>query len=454
MKIGPKPAKRTPSFTTRRRAQSFRKNQRGVEPAEPDLPPVEMQGMLERKHELQSGGKKAPVRSWKPFYTVLCGQLLCFFKDVDDFAQKKAATAPVNILNAKCDRAEDYTKKKNVFRLVLLDGSEFLFLTGSKDSMNEWINKIAFHAALPPNLQLMSYDESMKINPQSPILDRSDANSSISSRTSSPDSQRRDSRASLNSAKSGGSGSNASSSLQTPQIAFLQKQKELREQENQQRLSHQQQQQQQQHMSTFHTPQSPTQEFYVLADKPPIPPRGVPPPVPQRQSSTENMLNNNVINNNNSTVQIRPKTSSGSSGSFNGNDHDNGNYTNAPRPFSHQPNTVIQRGVPVNGNNNNNGNGEDVWLRHSELRSSGWGQSRHEARPASLPVGGGPPANSNSGDMSALVLGRQQQQSAESSSESEASFIKGGGSKDSKDKKAGGSGMFRMFSKKKSKNHN
>ncbi|XP_065083239.1 spectrin beta chain, non-erythrocytic 1 isoform X3 [Ochlerotatus camptorhynchus] len=617
MKIGPKPAKRTPSFTTRRRAQSFRKNQRGNETTESDLPPVEMQGMLERKHELQSGGKKAPVRSWKPFYTVLCGQLLCFFKDVEDFAQKKAATAPVNILNAKCDRAEDYTKKKNVFRLVLLDGSEFLFLTGSKDSMNEWVNKIAFHASLPPNLQLMSYDESMKhtlgadgktvgglqINPQSPILDRSDANSSISSRTSSPDSQRRDSRGSLNSAKSGGSGSNASSTLQTPQINFLQKQKELRELENQQRLSQQQQQQQQQpqqqqhqHMSTFQAPQSPTQEFFGLADKPPIPPRGVPPPVPQRQSSNENMLNNNN-NNSNSTVQIRPKTSSGSSGSFNGNDYDNGNYTNATRPFSHQPNSANQRGVPVNGNQNNNGNGngEDVWLRNSESRSSeipvpplpatspplstfsplkppsgyqhhhhhqqlhqkqlhmqdqfikrereqtgnnnyvgsnsylkmssptgresnnnnnnvsrttwhhhlptttvpgsnggmeyhppinngsntfgnninldgyasGWGQARHEAhRPASLPVGGGgggvvvvPGSSSTSatgaGDISAgLMLGRQQQQSAESSSESEASFIKGGGSKESgKDKKAG-SGVFRIFSKKKSKNHN
>lgn len=490
MKIGPKPAKRTPSFTTRRRAQSFRKNQRGSDSTESDLPPVEMQGMLERKHELQSGGKKAPVRSWKPFYTVLCGQLMCFFKDVEDFAQKKAATAPVNILNAKCDRAEDYTKKKNVFRLVLLDGSEFLFLTGSKESMNEWVNKVAFHAALPPNLQLMSYDDSMKqapggevkilglqINPQSPILDRSDANSSISSRTSSPDSQRRDSRASLNSAKSGGSASTTSSSLQTPQINFLQKQKELRELENQQRLSQQQLQPPppppQQPVGTFVTPPTPTQEFYGLADKPPIPPRGVPPPVPQRQSSNENMLNNNNINNgSNNSVQIRAKTSSGSSGSFNGNDYDNGNYTTttSSRPFSYQPNSSTQRGVPQNGNNttsnsssnnNGNGNGEDVWLRHSELRSSGWGQSRLEpARPASLPVGGVVPGGSSSttvtgGDLSGLVLGRQHAgQSAESSSESEASFIKGGSKDGSGKDKKGGSGVFRIFSKKKSKNQN
>lgn len=159
MKIGPKIPKRTPSFTTRRRAQSFRKNQ---QTDQDDLPPVEIQGFLERKHELQSGGKRAPVRSWKPFHTVLCGQLLCFFKDEDDFCQKKAATAPVSILNARCEKADDYTKRKNVFRLHLPDGSEFLFLTSSNTELQDWVNKILFHASLPPNLQLLSYDESMK----------------------------------------------------------------------------------------------------------------------------------------------------------------------------------------------------------------------------------------------------------------------------------------------------
>lgn len=154
MKIGPKLPKRTPSFTTRRRAQSFRKNQH---PDQLDLPPVEIQGMLERKHELQSGGKKAPVRSWKQLYTVLCGQLLCFFKDEEDFFQKKAATAPVNILNSKCEKADNYTKKKHVFRLHLPDGSEFLFLAANEDQCLDWVNKISFHAALPPNLQLTPY---------------------------------------------------------------------------------------------------------------------------------------------------------------------------------------------------------------------------------------------------------------------------------------------------------
>jgi hypothetical protein len=67
MKVELKKPKRTPSFTTRRRTQSFRKLQR-LEQLD-QLPPVEIQGTLDRKHELQSAGKKAPVRSWKTFYT-------------------------------------------------------------------------------------------------------------------------------------------------------------------------------------------------------------------------------------------------------------------------------------------------------------------------------------------------------------------------------------------------
>lgn len=159
MKVGPKQPKRTPSFTTRRRAHSFRKNQT----KEHSDVQVEIQGVLERKHELQSGGKRAPVRSWKPYYTVLCGQLLGFYKDEDEFIQQKGNIAPVIILNAKCERAADYTKRKYVFRLKLADGSEFLFTTNSDEELSDWVNKISFHASLPPNLQLMSYDETVKV---------------------------------------------------------------------------------------------------------------------------------------------------------------------------------------------------------------------------------------------------------------------------------------------------
>lgn len=110
-------------------------------------------------------------------------------------------------------------------------------------------------------------------------------------------------------------------------------------------------------------PHSPT----GLYDKPPIPPRGVPPPVPQRQSSTEKI----------SEVQVRTKSLNGNGKSLlkslinmninfllvSAEDH----YSNSPsnRPYSlQQPQS--------RGQNGNNGNGaEEVWMRQGEGRSSG-----------------------------------------------------------------------------------
>ncbi|CAB3231870.1 unnamed protein product, partial [Arctia plantaginis] len=149
-----KTPKRTPSFTTRRRTQSFRRHRHG-DIAE--LPPVEIEGYLERKQEAGCGGKRATVRSWRSYYSVLCGQLLCFFRDELDFASAKAAAPPVAILNARCEPAGDYTKRAHVFRLACADGAEYLFACSSKDLMKDWVAKLSFHAQLPPELQLTPY---------------------------------------------------------------------------------------------------------------------------------------------------------------------------------------------------------------------------------------------------------------------------------------------------------
>ena len=63
----------------RQRTLSLKTNKKMV--AAEALPLADMEGMLERKHLHQSGGKLATLRSWKTYYTVLAGQLLCFFKD-------------------------------------------------------------------------------------------------------------------------------------------------------------------------------------------------------------------------------------------------------------------------------------------------------------------------------------------------------------------------------------
>jgi len=122
-----------------------------------NLPPVEVDGFLERKQELQSGGKRATIRSWKSYYTVLCGQLMCFFRDQEDFFESKAASPPVMIYQAGIETANDYTKKSFVFRLHVTDGSEFLFAADTQEQQEEWVKKLKFHASLSPAQQLTSY---------------------------------------------------------------------------------------------------------------------------------------------------------------------------------------------------------------------------------------------------------------------------------------------------------
>lgn len=152
MKIASTKPKRTPSFTTRRRG-SFKSK------ASPDVArPVEAESFLDRKQLLIPGSKRAPNRAWKNSYTVLCGQLLCFFKNRDDFSLSKASCPPINIHNALCSVADDYQKRRNTLRLVVPDGSEFLFACNSELEMDDWIQKINFRAKLPPSQQLWNFE--------------------------------------------------------------------------------------------------------------------------------------------------------------------------------------------------------------------------------------------------------------------------------------------------------
>ena len=73
-----------------------------------------MRGFFERKHDIQNK-KKATLRSWKRYYGILCGQLLCFFKDEAHFAQNTTTIPPVNIYQAICEPFPE-CKRKNAFR--------------------------------------------------------------------------------------------------------------------------------------------------------------------------------------------------------------------------------------------------------------------------------------------------------------------------------------------------
>uniref|UniRef100_A0A183IDZ9 Calponin-homology (CH) domain-containing protein n=1 Tax=Soboliphyme baturini TaxID=241478 RepID=A0A183IDZ9_9BILA len=150
--------RKTPSFTTRRRS-SLKKV-----PRFENMQSIEKDGFLERKQDLQNGGKRATIRSWKTFYTILCGQLLCFFKDEDAFIDNMAASPPVYILNAVCQPAPEYQKRRNAFKLQTTDGAEFLFVCSSEEEMKDWVAKISFHASLPPSMQLHSFSDRHKID--------------------------------------------------------------------------------------------------------------------------------------------------------------------------------------------------------------------------------------------------------------------------------------------------
>jgi len=115
------------------------------------MPPVTISGLLERKQQVQSGGKRSTIRSWKTYYTVLSGQLLCFFKDEHDFKESKAASSPILIHNAQCEAAKDYTKKKYVIRLITTDSSEYLFDAYSEENQRNWMDKLASSSSAAPS---------------------------------------------------------------------------------------------------------------------------------------------------------------------------------------------------------------------------------------------------------------------------------------------------------------
>ena len=135
-----------PRFNTRR---SLRQPKWKYDPS--SMPPVLIDGYLERKQQNQSGGKRSTIRSWKTYYTVLSGPILCFFKDDHDFKEAKNASPPILIHNAQIEEAKDYTKKKHVIRLITQDSSEFLFDASTRENQKNWIEKLMLSAELAPS---------------------------------------------------------------------------------------------------------------------------------------------------------------------------------------------------------------------------------------------------------------------------------------------------------------
>ncbi|NXK01991.1 SPTB2 protein, partial [Herpetotheres cachinnans] len=108
-----------------------------------------MEGTLERKHVLQTGGRKANCRAWGLFHAVLMRQTLCFYQDRRDSLKSSVVALPLNLSGAVCTPDTEYTKKTNCFRLQLQDGSEYLLRAPSQPLMNEWVSKLQQNSGFP-----------------------------------------------------------------------------------------------------------------------------------------------------------------------------------------------------------------------------------------------------------------------------------------------------------------
>ncbi|NWW76966.1 SPTB2 protein, partial [Climacteris rufus] len=108
-----------------------------------------MEGTLERKHVLQTGGRKASCRAWGLFHAVLMRQTLCFYQDRRDSLKSSMVALPLNLSGAICTPDAEYTKKTNCFRLQLQDGSEYLLRAPTQPLMNEWVSKLQQNSGFP-----------------------------------------------------------------------------------------------------------------------------------------------------------------------------------------------------------------------------------------------------------------------------------------------------------------
>ncbi|XP_076835341.1 spectrin beta chain, erythrocytic isoform X2 [Brachyhypopomus gauderio] len=103
-----------------------------------------MEGTLARKHELEGANKKASNRSWNNIYCVLKPGQLCAYKDGKSFAHGITyhGESPLSLSSATCEVLTSYKKKKQVFKLRLADGSEYLFQCKDEEELQIWTRAI------------------------------------------------------------------------------------------------------------------------------------------------------------------------------------------------------------------------------------------------------------------------------------------------------------------------
>eukprot|EP00794_Sanderia_malayensis_P017794 gene17794-19571_t len=104
--------------------------------------PVQISGLLQKKHTMETSHKKASQRTWKQYFASLRGSELLFHKDENDFKRGAEPVQVFDTIDSRCEVASDYHKKKNVLRIRLLNGGEYLLQAKALDELSLWIQYI------------------------------------------------------------------------------------------------------------------------------------------------------------------------------------------------------------------------------------------------------------------------------------------------------------------------
>ena len=102
-----------------------------------------VEGILQRKQDLESGGKKAHARAWKTLYTVLRGHQLFFYREKKDALSTKYAAPSIDLKDGFCEEASDVARRKNAFRVLCDDDSDFLFVAKDPTDLERWMRNIS-----------------------------------------------------------------------------------------------------------------------------------------------------------------------------------------------------------------------------------------------------------------------------------------------------------------------
>ncbi|XP_073682671.1 spectrin beta chain, non-erythrocytic 5 [Garra rufa] len=100
---------------------------------------AKMEGTLEIK--LKQGGNKG-LDHWETVYALLEEETLNLFKDQDAASENCTRWPPISLTGAVCKDNTYYRRKENTFKIMLNDGSHYLFAASSQEEKQKWLKEL------------------------------------------------------------------------------------------------------------------------------------------------------------------------------------------------------------------------------------------------------------------------------------------------------------------------